>query len=60
MYSLLRQISDLVSIPTLAKDFIIDEKQIIRSLNAGATVILLIVALCPKTGSKNCLNLQPV
>lgn len=40
----LRQISDLVSIPTLAKDFIIDEKQIIRSLNAGATVILLIVA----------------
>ena len=31
-------------IPTLNKDFIIDEKQIIRARNAGATVILLIVA----------------
>ncbi|MGT2929790.1 indole-3-glycerol phosphate synthase TrpC [Streptococcus dentasini] len=40
----LRQISKTVGIPTLAKDFIIDEKQIIRSRNAGATVILLIVA----------------
>lgn len=40
----LRQISSQVAIPTLAKDFIIDEKQIIRSRNAGATVILLIVA----------------
>ena len=40
----LRQISSQVSIPTLAKDFIIDEKQIIRARNAGATVILLIVA----------------
>ncbi len=40
----LRQISQIVSIPTLAKDFIIDEKQIVRSRNAGATVILLIVA----------------
>ena len=29
----LRQISSQVSIPTLAKDFIIDEKQIIRSRN---------------------------
>ena len=33
-----------MTIPTLAKDFIIDEKQIVRSRNAGATVILLIVA----------------
>ncbi|MBM7642598.1 indole-3-glycerol phosphate synthase TrpC [Streptococcus loxodontisalivarius] len=40
----LRQISSQVAIPTLAKDFIIDEKQIVRSRNAGATVILLIVA----------------
>ncbi|MFC3931282.1 indole-3-glycerol phosphate synthase TrpC [Streptococcus dentapri] len=40
----LRQISRFVTIPTLAKDFIIDEKQIVRSRNAGATVILLIVA----------------
>ncbi len=38
-----REISSQVNIPT-AKDFIIDEKQIIRARNAGATVILLIVA----------------
>ena len=31
-------------IPTLNKDFIVDEKQLIRARNAGATVILLIVA----------------
>ena len=40
----LREISSQVQIPTLIKDFIIDEKQIIRARNAGATVILLIVA----------------
>ena len=40
----LRGISSQVQIPTLNKDFIIDEKQIIRARNAGATVILLIVA----------------
>ena len=40
----LREISSQVKIPTLNKDFIIDEKQIIRARNAGATVILLIVA----------------
>ena len=40
----LRDISSQVLIPTLNKDFIIDEKQIIRARNAGATVILLIVA----------------
>ena len=40
----LREISSQVEIPTLNKDFIIDEKQIIRARNAGATVILLIVA----------------
>lgn len=45
--SYLKRISDQVAIPTLAKDFIIDEKQIVRSLNAGATVILLIVAALP-------------
>ena len=37
----LGEISSQVTIPTLAKDFIIDEKQIVRSRNAGATVILL-------------------
>ena len=40
----LREISSQVTIPTLNKDFIIDEKQIARARNAGATVILLIVA----------------
>lgn len=40
----LREISSQIEIPTLNKDFIIDEKQIIRARNAGATVILLIVA----------------
>lgn len=44
----LRQISETVSIPTLAKDFIIDEKQIVRARNAGATVILLIVVALPE------------
>ena len=42
--SYLKEISSQVAIPTLAKDFIIDEKQIVRSRNAGATVILLIVS----------------
>ena len=40
----LRAISRQVAIPTLNKDFIIDEKQIIRARNAGASVVLLIVA----------------
>ena len=40
----LRDISHQVAIPTLNKDFIIDEKQIIRARNAGASVVLLIVA----------------
>lgn len=40
----LREISNAVSIPTLNKDFVIDKKQIDRAVNAGATVILLIVA----------------
>lgn len=48
----LRQISSQVSIPTLAKDFIIDERQIIRSRNAGATVILLIVSALPEARLK--------
>ena len=44
----LREISSQVRIPTLNKDFIVDEKQIIRARNAGATVILLIVAALPE------------
>ena len=45
----LREISSQVRIPTLNKDFIVDEKQIIRARNAGATVILLIVAALSET-----------
>lgn len=40
----LREVAQKVTIPVLCKDFIIDEKQIIRANNAGATIILLIVA----------------
>ena len=50
--SYLKEISSEVAIPTLAKDFIIDEKQIVRSRNAGATVILLIVAALPEARLK--------
>ena len=50
--SYLKEISSEVAIPTLAKDFIIDEKQIVRSRNAGATVILLIVAALPEARIK--------
>lgn len=44
----LREVATAVQIPILNKDFIIDEKQIIRARNAGATVILLIVAILPE------------
>lgn len=40
----LAQVAQSVSLPVLCKDFIIDEKQLIRARNAGATIILLIVA----------------
>ena len=51
----MKEISSEVAIPTLAKDFIIDEKQIVRSRNAGATVILLIVAALPEARIKELL-----
>ena len=40
----LRQVAQSVSIPVLCKDFMISEIQIERAKNAGATIILLIVA----------------
>lgn len=40
----LRQVTKEVDIPVLCKDFIIDKKQLIRARNAGATIVLLIVA----------------
>ncbi|WP_307976122.1 indole-3-glycerol phosphate synthase TrpC [uncultured Streptococcus sp.] len=48
----LEEISSQVAIPTLQKDFIIDEKQIIAGRNAGATVVLLIVAALSETRLK--------
>ena len=52
----LREISSQVRIPTLNKDFIVDEKQIIRARNAGATVILLIVAALSESSSERTLR----
>lgn len=44
----LQQVAQLVSVPVLCKDFIVDEVQIDRAKNAGATIILLIVAALGK------------
>lgn len=41
----LRQIRSAVSLPLLRKDFIIDERQVLQSIEAGADAILLIVAI---------------
>lgn len=40
----LRLVAEHVDVPVLNKDFIIDKKQIIRAVNSGATIVLLIVA----------------
>lgn len=44
----LRTVASQVGIPVLCKDFIIDEKQLIRARNAGATMVLLIVSALSK------------
>ncbi|MDA9471276.1 indole-3-glycerol phosphate synthase TrpC [Enterococcus sp. 5H] len=44
----LKQVTKEVDIPVLCKDFIIDKKQLIRARNAGATIVLLIVAALTK------------
>ncbi len=41
----LRQIRQAVKLPLLRKDFIIDERQILEAIEAGADAILLIVAI---------------
>jgi indole-3-glycerol phosphate synthase len=41
----LRKVRAAVSLPLLRKDFIIDERQILESIEAGADAILLIVAI---------------
>ncbi|MCD5002795.1 indole-3-glycerol phosphate synthase TrpC [Enterococcus saccharolyticus] len=40
----LQTIAQAVTVPVLCKDFIIDERQLVRAKNAGASMILLIVA----------------
>lgn len=40
----LRKVSQVVDLPLLCKDFIISRKQLIRGKNAGASIVLLIVA----------------
>ncbi|MCW1928983.1 indole-3-glycerol phosphate synthase TrpC [Bhargavaea beijingensis] len=47
-YDDLAAVAEAVRIPILCKDFIIDELQIDRALQAGASVILLIVAALPR------------
>jgi indole-3-glycerol phosphate synthase len=44
----LKTVSEAIQIPRLCKDFIIDEIQIDRASQAGATIILLIVAALSK------------
>ena len=41
----LRQIREAVKLPLLRKDFIIDERQIVESIESGADAILLIVRI---------------
>lgn len=43
----LRAISQVVDVPLLCKDFILSKKQLIRAKNAGASLVLLIVAALP-------------
>ncbi|WP_314061817.1 indole-3-glycerol phosphate synthase TrpC [uncultured Vagococcus sp.] len=40
----LKEIAAQIDLPILCKDFMIDEKQLIRARNAGASIVLLIVA----------------
>ncbi|MGX7418716.1 indole-3-glycerol phosphate synthase TrpC [Carnobacterium gallinarum] len=45
----LREVAKIVTVPILCKDFIISEKQLIRAYNAGASIVLLIVAALTPT-----------
>ncbi|OZM58101.1 indole-3-glycerol-phosphate synthase [Lottiidibacillus patelloidae] len=52
----LRNVRDVVNVPILCKDFIIDRRQIDIAKNAGADVILLIVAALTKARLTNLFN----
>lgn len=43
----LQAIAQVVAVPLLCKDFILDVSQLIRAKNAGASIVLLIVAALP-------------
>ena len=49
----LKQIRAAVKLPLLRKDFIIDERQILEAIEAGADAILLIVAILTDTQLKH-------
>ena len=53
----LREISDMVNIPILRKDFIIDEYQIYQSKSIGADAILLICAILDENTLRNFTNI---
>lgn len=44
----LKEVSEVVNVPLLCKDFIFSKKQLIRAKNAGASIVLLIVAALPE------------
>ena len=53
----LRDVSELVSLPTLRKDFIIDEYQVYHSRVLGAAAVLLIVAILSRDELRRYLGL---
>ena len=52
-FAYLQQVSENFQVPTLMKDFIIDEGQIYEGANYGASAILLIVAILDDTQLKH-------
>ncbi len=53
----LREIADVVNIPVLRKDFIIDEYQIYQAKSIGADAILLICAILDENTLRNFINI---
>jgi len=49
----LKSVASAVKIPVLNKDFILDKKQIHRAINAGASVVLLIVSVLEEKDLKS-------
>lgn len=49
----LRLVAQAVDVPVLNKDFIIDKRQIVRAVNSGATIVLLIVSCLSESDLKD-------